>query len=90
MAAKELLLLVKFVTERAILPEFVTLSVRDVELPILIVPKGSADVDSAMAAAPVPVPVKLICDGLPIALCITEIVAAYVRNSVGENVTVTV
>ena len=56
------------------------------------VPRETEDDASVMAAAPVlvPVPVRLICDGLPLALCVTERVALYDSCAAGENVTVTV
>jgi len=90
LTAKELLLLVMFVTVRATLPEFVTVSVCEVELPRLRVPNACEDCGREITAEPVPVPVRLMRDGLPLASCVTERVAPYVRAAAGVNVTVTV
>jgi hypothetical protein len=90
LTTNELLVLVMFVTVSAMVPVFVTLIVCDVELPTLTVPNDSDDCASDITAEPVPVPVRLMRDGLPLALCVTERVALYVRDAEGLNVTVTV
>jgi hypothetical protein len=91
-AAKELLLLARLVTVRVILPEFVTLSVWEFEPPMMTVPRETDEDPNVIAAPPVlvPAPDKLTCEGLPLALCVTERVALYVCTAEGENVTVTV
>jgi hypothetical protein len=90
LTAKKLLLIVMFVTISAMFPEFVTVSVLEVELPRLTDPNEIEDCGRDITADPLPVPVRLMRDGLPLASCVTERVALYVRAAPGTNVTVTV
>ena len=71
LTAKELLLLVMFVTVSAMLPEFVTISVCEVELPTLTVPNACEDCGREITAEPLVVKLTIAPLRVPAVFCPT-------------------